>query len=601
MRARWRQYGVAAAFAALTFAPGCESAATAQTLEYFSAPLARQPASPNETDEGRQNGTERAGDAYYGRRLSNLYEQALAQSRTTAPPWLLTEHVGVDEVFTDNVEGATSHERSDLGSLFSAGGTLTGDTPYLRGIVAATGTYRRYINDTGLDRVSGYGFTNAVGTVAPGSLYFRLNGLMDEVSREGLGLQNPLVQVSPVTQIFEISGTPLFYDYVDHVGMNLLRYEIGQVWFVRNTRPIQEQGLNLGALSDTTGQTARDDFMMAGTIVPRLLSDISLSGSSSNSTSGGAGNFVRERGQIINEYALTRRLFAVGAAGYERLHDGRFPNVDGEGPTWSAGARYVPNANSYALLTYGRHDLKSDFAGEVAWSVTPLTHFYADYTDSILTAQQFLLGHNDESEVGPEGILSRVSFNESPVVSTLDDQLLTQVPGPMEPAPVHGVPLSEINNALSLENALFRTKALFGTVVSVLDDTPIQLTVKDLNRIQLTELGSITGLIGRKEHSHGVTLSWTRPLMRQFYATLTARYDHLDVDQIQSATTGGINGDQSAHFNQYGASLDLRWKMTDTLTGFVRYDYLHHDGHVGLANYPSDQNALTIGLRKAFY
>src|SRR5262249_24065615 len=147
-----------------------------------------------------------------------------------------------------------------------------------------------------------------------------------------------------------------------------------------------------------------------------------------NSGSSGSGNFIRERGEAINEYAISRSFSLVAAGGYERLHDDDFPDIDAEGATWSAGVRLQPNADSYAIFTYGRHDLRSHFAGEIAWKVTPLTGIYTDYTDSITTGQQIIVGHNGASGIGPYGSLSHVAFDESPVISTLDDRLLNAPP-----------------------------------------------------------------------------------------------------------------------------------------------------------------------------
>jgi hypothetical protein len=584
-------YRLRCAALAVAAAIGVEGAAQAQTEDYFNTPWIGAEKASNATSGA--GATQSGAGNDLGPSVSSLYGRVQAQSQQNSLPWRVSEHVGIDEILTDNSDDTANDRTVDLGSLFSAGLTATADTPRLNGIFSATGIYRREIENTSLNRFGGYGYTRGQFTVIPDTLYFDVRGSADGVSREGGGLQNVLAQQSQETQVYQILGSPYLYTRADDVGINLLRYQIGQVWFDRNTGAQLFPGFSVGPISSSTNQVAREDFKMAGTVLPRLLSDVSLSVSENDSGALGSGDFTRDRGELVNEYEVTRSTSIIGGAGYERLHDNEFPDVDGEGLVWDVGGRVRPNADSYVLLTYGNHDLRSDFAGELVWRLTPLSDIYAAYTDSITNGQQVLIASNDASELGPEGSLTHVSFDQSTVIGTLDDALLNAAPGGGASASVFGVPLADLNNALPLENGLFRVKAVRASAHSLFENAPLILTVLHVERTQLTSAGQFGGSVGRVETSQGAILSWHPELTKDLFGVASLTYEHVNLGDEQSFLFN--NPTDSDH---YGAGLGLSWAITKTLAGVVRYDFIYRESHPSSIN--SYDNILTIGLHKVF-
>ena len=582
MRVRGRLECVAAVPIIAVLACGPESSALAQTADYFATPwIAPATESPDNVGSSSRN-------AYSG-----LYARAQAQAEPNAPPWTLSEHLGIDEIATDNVADSQDNRGADLGSLFSAGAIATANTVRLNGVFSATGVYRQDLEDTALDRFSAYGFARSQATIIPQSLFFYVRGLADDVSRQGGGIENPLVQTSEQTHLYEISGSPFLHSTIDDFGVNVLRYQIGQVWFERNTGAVQIPGLTVGPISDSTNQLAREDLQVPGTVFPRLLADVSLSASENNSGPLGSGDFMRDRGELINEYEVTRSVSAIGGIGYERLNDNEFSNVDGESPVWDVGTRFRPNADSYALLIYGRHDLKSDFAGELVWRLTALTNIYAAYTDSITNGQQELIGSSDASELGPEGTLTRVAFDESTVIGTLDDALLSGTPGTGGAVSLVGVPLADINNALPLQDGLFRIKELRASAHTVIEGNPIRLTILHLERTQLTQSSSFGGQVGRIETSEGAILSWHPWLASQLSGLVGLHFEHVNL-----GTDELLPFIPTSNSDNYGATLGLTWRISRSLTGIARYDFVYRDAHS--SSQSSYENALTIGLHKTF-
>lgn len=581
---------------------GCgaaENEAHAQTADYFSTPWIVAPTPANQSNATQTNAPPNgepsgAGNVSPGGH-SGLYARLQAQAAPNAPSWTLTEHVGIDEIATDNTTGGSSDRTADLASLFSAGGTATADTSRLTGILTATGLYRRAINNTGSDGFSGYGYLNGQGTIIRDTVFMSIHGVMDDINRQGAGITNPLVQSPQDTQIFQISGSPYIYTPADDFGINLIRYQVSQVWFNRNTGAFENSGVTVGPISASTNQLVREDFKMPGTIFPRLLTDVSLSGSENDS--GGTGDFTRFRGELINEYELTRFASLIGGGGYERLHDNTFSVVNGDDPVWDVGTRLRPNADSYALLTYGHHDLRSDFAGELVWRLTALTNIYAAYTDAITNAQQMLLANNDTSELGPEGTVTHVTFDESTLIGTLDDELLGAPPGTggLSLSPF-GIPVTDLNNTIPLDNGLFRIKSLRASGNSTFENSPIVLTFLRLDSTRLTGLDAFAQA-GDIDVTNGAILTWKPALNRMLSGYVSLRYYHSDVTSQQPEfffykTVTTVS-------NNYGVSLGLTQILSDSLTAVLRYDLTYHEPDNNVPG--SLQNALTLGLHKTFY
>jgi len=563
--------------------------APAQTAGYPSGTQSAPQNPNNQLVGGMLSAPQSQETSPYGAATSSLYGQIQAQSSAAAPPWILTEYAGVDEIATDNVNFTSVARQADLGSLFSAGGILTTDSARVTGILSLTGAYRRQIVDSALDHFLVYGYTKEEVTLVPGSLYLGLHGLMDDVDRVGLGLQNALAQYGNLTQIYQASASPLYYIDVNDSTFNLLRYEAGQVLFSRNDSSFNFQGLTIPGITNSTDQLLRDDFRMVGTVFQRLLTDISFGGASYNSGSQDVGDFTRERAEIVNAYALTRSLALVGAAGYERLHDRDFPQVSGQDATWSAGVRFLPNADSYALLTYGRQDLRTDFAGELAWNITPLTSVYMDYTDFVTTLQEQSIANINASEIGPFGAVTHVVFDQNAVINTIDDPLLSGTPDAGLPTTTLGAPLADVNNTLPLTNGLFRFKALRATANAQITDNVVSLTFLNFDQTRLAGRGVYP--FGRTLTSYRAVLSWTRFLSPEVEGHIAANFER----QVgsQSASTSASTSFGSA--NEYGMNIALNWRISQRLDAFLRYDFIDYSKSANIY-----ENVVTVGLHKTF-
>ena len=498
------------------------------------------------------------------------------------PPWILSTHVGIDEIVTDNVLDSAANRISDLSSLLSAGATITGDTARMNATISVTGLYRQNIRDTAMNQFSGDGYADGQMVVLPGTLYLSGKSVMDQVARLGGGLQNTLVETAQATNTYSIQGAAYLYNHVADFGTNILRYQAGQVWFDANTGAIPGAA---GPISSSLSLSGREDFRMAGTIVPRLLSDVSIRRTENDSGASGSGKFVKESAELVNEYELTRFASLIGDVGFERLSDDLYPFIGGEDIAWGAGMRLRPNANSAILVSYGRHDLQSDFAGQLSWRLTPLTAIYADYSNSITNSQQSILGNNENMQLGPNGVMTDLSFDQSTLIGTLDEQSLDAGPGTNDNGGALGIPLMDANNFLTLQNGLSQIRALRATGQSEIYNNTLFLTLYLIHTKQLTPSG-IGAQLQPPQTTAGANLSLSRAIVPGLSANLSVGYSHGDVN----ADTG--IGDS------YNASLGMTKEISNSLLLEFRYDVFERNPGASSTGYV--QNAITIGLHKTF-
>jgi hypothetical protein len=211
-----------------------------------------------------------------------------------------------------------------------------------------------------------------------------------------------------------------------------------------------------------------------------------------------------------------------------------------------------------------------------------------DYADSIVTLQQAMIGSINASEIGPFGAITNVAFDNSPVISTLEDPLLSGPPGLENPTMNLGVPLEDITNALPLTNGLFRTKVFSAAASTELRNNVLRLTLLNIDRTQLTGPGSIQ--VAPTVTLQQSILSWDGFLSPQVFA-----YAAVNIGRLRENESLGPSITGTGTSNRYGTTLALTWQISQDLRGIVRYDLLYSARQVN-----AYENTLTVGLHKSF-
>lgn len=563
--------------AALT---GGANSAHAQAVEYFGTPWIYQPMN---VLPGQSTGTGPAGASLptgvqAPTAYSNIFGFATQVGNPVAPPWIIIPRFGVNEIVTDNVRQNYYPRQEDLTSQIFGGVMIGADTSHLTGILDYSGVLQENINATDEDRFTNYAFLSAHATILPGTLLADIHGTIDDVLRPGAGagLNPTLLQNGQVTQTYLLSASPYYVGRLGDIGFASLRYQVSQAWFSQNADAISIPGLNLGPITSSTQQQVRFDVKLPGTFVPRLATHIGLSAGSEITGLAAVGTFLRSTNQVINEYQLTRSISLIGAGGWEWLQDRYYPLVTGQGATWDVGGRWQPNADSSILLLYGHHDLKTDIEGEMQYRLTPFTSIYVAYTDSIGTAQQTLLANNDASLLNPAGPVSGISFNQSPVLGTLNDAALASAGDPDTVGVPLGIPLGDVENFTPLENDIFRTKLLRGILYTNLGSSPVTLMLYNAQQF------SLTGGSPPETTTRGANVSWTPTLSEDLFAFIQGGVNYIDLDRG----------------NTYNAALGGHYILSPTLTVGLRYDFIYRTARPYNGGYI--QNAVTLSLNKNF-
>ena len=509
---------------------------------------------------------------------SDIFGFATQVGDPNAPPYQFVPRAGVNEVFTDNVEESRTDKQSDLISSLSLGVLAGADTPHLTGLLDYTGVLQDYLHEIHQNNFSNFGFGSAHATILPGAFYVDLHASATDVLRAGGGLVSPVIQNGNATHVYVATVAPYFTTRLGDLGFTILRYNYSEAWFDQNTGPIPILGLptTIGPITGSTEQQARADFKFPGTIIPRLSSNISLGGTSDNTGFLATGDFERATGELINEFQLTRSLSVIGGAGYEALKDNRFSQINGQGFIWDAGGRWQPNQNSSVLIVYGRHDLKSDLGGEIQYRITPFTSFYAAYTDSIQTSQNSLIANNDAEQLNPAGPVAGITYDQSPLISTLNDASLAMAGDPETLGVPLGLPLSDVDNFQPLQNDIYRTKSFQGMLYSNVLSNPVSLMVYDIQQ------QSLTGQIPPDITTKGVNLNFSPTLSPQLFGLLTAGYNLVSTD----------------HAKVFNVGAGARYNLSDTLAVALRYDLILRDAHPSTGGYV--QNAVTLSINKNF-
>jgi hypothetical protein len=463
------------------------------------------------------------------------------------PAYLVTSRVSDSEIFSDNVRHSATNQQSDLISQFSAGVTVTADTPRLTGTFAYTGNYRQSLSVKDQSRFSQFGVLRAHTTLVPDYFTVDLFGHVTELDRLGVGVaNNALLTNSETTQAYSAGITPNFTSRVGRFGYFGLNYDYNQMWTDRNTGPIVTPTGVVGALTGSKRQTARAAFQMPGTLDARLQSVLSVDGS--EMTTGSVGTFRRASASLSNEYQLIRSFSLIGVGGWETLSDKQIPFLNGKGPIWNAGGRWQPNVDSSILLLYGKSELSEHFSAEVEWQITPITSLRGRYTDGIGNTQSSLLGGLG---LFPGGIIN------TPI-------------GPIMLPPNFSLPPS-----LTQQDNVYRNKFLTADLTTTLDGHVIHLTAYRTTRSSLTNIGP------REDSSTGIYLNTSEPITQEITANLRLGY----------ATNSVSNG------VTYNLAVSANYHFSPTLDGSLGYDFVRRDADIKSLNFTS--NVITLRLRKA--
>lgn len=268
------------------------------------------------------------------------------------------------------------------------------------------------------------------------------------------------------------------------------------------------------------------------------------------------------------EYALNRRITALGQFGYENLRYSGQPPTRISDAIWRVGARLTPNPDSTITVSYGHYQgFNSPFV-EAVYAVTARTRLFGSYVETLQTQQQAL-----------QNALAGTTFNTvgAPISTTT------------------GAPVLLTNQFFGSQNALLRTKRANFTSVTNLSRDTVSFAI-DYQRQQV--VAQSQGTVGYGQSGVTGSLTWTHEL-----SPLTAGSALVQYGVLTSPVAGFSTGQTSSGSqNIFTINLALSHSFSETLFGNVQYILSNgtNVGGGGVSTSSGIQNAVIFGLRKTF-
>jgi len=498
-------------------------------------------------------------------------------SSTGGPAWAIIPSAGIAELFTDNANRSSIDKQAAATTSLHASIAARGDTARLQAGLAYTGRYRKGLG--GGARSSGFthaGSALAHAIVIPNFLSLDVRGNARELQRVGYGNVNPdILNQSDTTQSFMTTVSPDARWRVGNVGTSDLRYSYTRLWFQRNTGQISTPTGTLGSLSGATMQLATFNLSLPNTLIDRLFTNVQVSGSDQETNRGGGG-FKRASAQAINEYRLGATFSGIVTGGYESLNSPLVTGGLGQGATWDVGGRWRPNVDSSIILLYGSHDLNTSMRGMVTYQLTPLTQFYAVYTNGIGTAQGSLASSGNSAFFG---------LNDEDALTTgYDDDLTLGALGGGGSGfgsgfGGAGIPLGSSNFG-ALQNGLFRRKSFNATLTSTIIGEKFTFLAYTSERQHLSGTTAPSGGV-QNLGTTGASISWSHPLTQNVPFSMQVGYHFNNVDSGKTWRVGAFTG----------------YNFAPSLNAGLRFDSIHRSAVAGRS---FSVNTLSISVTKTF-
>jgi uncharacterized protein (PEP-CTERM system associated) len=466
-------------------------------------------------------------------------------------PWLITPQIQVSETVTDNVNFSHDNRQADLETFLNPILTVTGDTPRVKVDLNYSPIFLRNVATTNGNRIDQNLFGTGTFSVIPDALFLNTRASASEGSRSGsFGPINPVnLRNNDRTQVLAYDAGPEWRFPLIKDATGDLRYSIGQTRFYNNT----------GTVLDANGRTVVANQISDGTLQDlRLFLDSGDRGNfiAAQFTADGTRNRISDGGgtddtgtvMIESQLRLSPSLQLLGSVGYEDLRYSNFSSANVNDATWYGGFRWQEDKDAYVQLTYGRRQGYNSFAGDAKFPLTPLTSLFANYSESVTTPQQQILGNLNSGQLNANNTVIN---------------------------PNNGLPQSLLVNELALQNAIYRDRVFRAGATTLNAPNLYEFDVRYEDNLPIAGLAahdSYVGVEGLWQHGIDETTSFT--------------------------LNGGYFIRQQADESTVMMQASIGRYMTPTLIGSISYQFIYGGSTISSRQFYT--NSITAYLRKSF-
>ena len=497
--------------------------------------------------------------------VGNLRQQlegllATGADVVTAPGWTIVPAVGLEQRWTDHLQGVGSPEGD---SSFI---TALRPSVLVNGQTARTTMSLSYAPDLEYYSVSGHqnrinqnlnASSHAI--LVPEHLFLDLRGFAGlQAINSGSGSNPTTAEVSQnETQTMSFSVHPYLRQRFGDLGVA----ELGATW----SRSTQDN-LSGTQANGSSGQhlTSEQEYfsLSSGPDFGRTSAALSVS-ANQGSGNGGVNNSRRDQATLSLGYAITRDLTALAGIGYEDIHYGGIPPFHYAGTDWDAGLRWIPNPDSSVTVTYGRQEGLESARLDASYAPTARTRVYARYSEGIATGMEQLLNAMNSSGVDQAG--NSVSGN--------------------------GTPVQLSNGFYGVQNNLSRVTSASLTATLLLERDAVSASFSRQQRRQLAAASAATA--GALESTgYYSTLSWQRSLWPDLNAFAFVQW---------GTGENSSPGVPNQTYESLVVSLRLTYSVSETLAAYAQYSWTRQTYFLAAGSailLPT--NLVVIGARKIF-
>ncbi len=469
----------------------------------------------------------------------------LAQSATVAlaGQWTITPRASVAQAITDNARSTTGDTETDLISSAIAGIGVLGDGARVQVSFDYDLAYDKYWDNDDLDGLRHDLLGDGTAELYREHLFFDARAAVSQqaIARRGTQTATGRTAADNQTVVINYALGPYLRNRFGDWAESELRYRFAETRFAD-----PDAGEGGGAPDDATTHQVTAN-LASGRRFTRYRWDVVAD---ALTTERADQTFESGRLELAGEYDVNRFATLLGRVGYEKIDDDAGQDISGA--IWRLGARLTPGPRTQFRLEYGRRFDGQEWSGELIYRVSSRTELVAAYEEILQTNQQ-ALGSN----------LGRIERDET---GQLIDPATGDVADPNDPT-------------FDLGSGSFEQRRLTAAVVGHRGRNQYRLS-----GFYTTRKSTTSG--AADETIFGGAASFDRRLTPKLDAGLDASYS-------ASTEGGGGSGDDQI----YRAALHASYRFNKTLTGAVRYNFLHNqrDGEGDLT-----ENVLSVSLRKDF-
>jgi uncharacterized protein (PEP-CTERM system associated) len=487
---------------------------------------------------------------------------------TTTPGWTITPAIGVEERWTDHLQGLTGQGKSTFITALLPSVLVNGQT-------VRTNTTLSYAPE--LDYYSGGGTQNRINqnlnatsqiTLVAERLFLDLRGFaaMQPVS-PGYGPAGTVaVARQDETQTMSFSAHPYLRQHFGDFGTA----ELGAMVSRTSQDGLAANQLTGGSAQTPSGLTANGQNFLSeqeyfsltsGPDFGRTSAGLSIS-ASQNTGSGVMNNAHRDEAVLNLGYAITRNFTALASLGYQDIHYGGVPPFNYSGMEWNGGGRWVPNPDSTVTLTYGRRDGGDAALLDASYALTARTRVFARYSQGLASGLEQLLNGVNGSTLDPMG----------------------------NPVDRNGTPVQLDNTFYGTTDNVARVTNASVTVTLLLERDSVSAT---LSRQQRHQVAAASAATAGSQDSTGLygSLNWQRDLWPNLSAA----------SFVQWGTNRSTAAGTSQNFDSLVFSLSLAYVISETLRAYGQYSWTRQTNAGLPGSMPMlPANLFIVGARKTF-